>query len=63
MELTKLVDQGNSVDVVHLDFAKAFGNVPHKRLIQKCEGLGIKGSILKWVQEWLSGRKQRVVLN
>ena len=46
-----------------LDFAKAFGNVPHMRLIQKCEGLGIKGSILKWVQEWLSDRKQRVVLN
>ena len=62
-ELTKMVDEGFSVDIVYLDFAKAFDKVPHLRLIQKCEGLGIQGRILNWVGEWLSGRKQRVVLN
>ena len=62
-ELTKLIDQGHSVDIVYLDFAKAFDKVPHVRLIRKCEGLGIKGKILCWIREWLSGRKQRVVLN
>ena len=62
-ELTRMVDEGKSVDVVYLDFAKAFNKVPHLRLIQKYEGLGIQESILNWVREWLSGRKQRVVLN
>ena len=62
-ELTRLVDEGHSVDIVYLDFAKAFDKVPHMRLAKKCEGLGIQGNILGWIQEWLSDRKQRVVLN
>jgi hypothetical protein len=62
-ELTRLVDQGHSVDIVYLDFAKAFDKVPHMRLIKKCQGLGIQGNILRWIKEWLTDRKQRVVLN
>ena len=62
-DLTRLVDQGHSVDIVYLDFAKAFDKVPHMRLISKCEGLGITGKILSWIREWLSGRMQRVILN
>ena len=45
-ELTRLVDQGHAVDIVYLDFAKAFDKVPHKRLLMKCEGLGIRGNVL-----------------
>ena len=62
-EMTKLLDSGKSVDIVYLDFAKAFDKVPIKRLISKCEGLGIGGNLLGWIHQWLSGRKQRVVLN
>ena len=62
-DLTKLVDEGHAVDIVYLDFAKAFDKVPHLRLMRKCEGLGIQGDILRWVQQWLTDRKQRVVLN
>ena len=62
-ELTTLVDQGHAVDIVYLDFAKAFDKVPHKRLLLKCEGLGIRGKVLAWIGEWLAGRSQRVVLN
>ena len=61
--LTRWVDEGASVDVVYLDFAKAFDKVPTARLIEKCRGVGIGGRVLDWIQEWLSGRKQRVVLN
>ena len=61
--LTKWVDEGAPVDVVYLDFAKAFDKVPTARLIEKCRGVGIRGKVLEWIQEWLSGRKQRVVLN
>ena len=62
-ELTSLVDKGHSVDIVYLDFAKAFNKVPQRRLIAKCHGLGIRGKVLAWIEEWLMGRKQRVVLN
>ena len=39
-ELTRLVDQGHSVDIVYLDFAKAFNKVPHIRLIKKSQNPG-----------------------
>ena len=61
--LTKLVDQGHNADVIYLDFAKAFDKVPHLRLLQKLECCGISGKVLTWIGNWLTGRKQRVVLN
>ena len=62
-KLTALVDEGHSVDVVYCDFSKVFDVVPHRRLLSKCEGVCIRGRLLKWVEEWLTGRRQRVVLN
>ena len=61
--LTALVDEGHAVDVLYLDFAKAFDKVPHARLLAKCSGLGLGGKVLSWVREWLTGRQQRVILN
>ena len=61
-ELTSLVDEGPAVEIVYLDFAKAFDKVPHLRLMKKCEGLGIQGDILRWIKEWLSEGKQCVAL-
>ena len=61
--LTKLVDEGHSVDVIYLDFAKAFDKVPHMRLLKKLEGHGISGKVLNWIRNWLMDRQQRVVLN
>ena len=60
--LTKAVDQGESVDVVYLDFAKAFDKVPHSKLIQKLEAHGITGKLKNWTRSWLAGRQQRVVI-
>ena len=62
-EVTKVLDDGDCVDVLYLDFAKAFDKVQHQRLIAKLKALGIDGEILAWIRAWLSGRKQRVVLN
>src|ERR1043165_3626210 len=57
------VDAGDSLDVLFLDFKKAFDKVPHFRLILKMKALGINKTIINWVEEWLRGREQRVVLN
>ena len=62
-KLTKLIDEKHSVDVLYLDFAKAFDKVPHRRLLDKMEAHGITGNVLAWVEAWLSNREQRVVLN
>ena len=53
-------DQGDSLDIIYLDFRKAFNKVPHKRLIKKLEGYGIQGNILRWKAEWMKDRRQRV---
>ena len=44
-------------------FGKAFDSVPHKRLLLKLENLGISGNVLKWIENVLSNRLQRVVIN
>ena len=33
-EVTETIDRGEEVDVIYLDFAKAFDKVPHKRLLR-----------------------------
>ena len=60
-EITKWVDEGSPVDVIYLDFQKAFDKVPHQRLILKLKSLGMGNSIINWIEQWLSDRKQRVV--
>ena len=58
--ITKCLDGGDSVDVVFLDFAKAFDKVPHMRLLGKIKSFGIEGKLLKWIESWLLNRWQRV---
>ena len=60
--VTDYIDKGYPVDVIYLDFQKAFDKVPHRRLIHKLTAHGIDGKVLNWIRDWLSGREQRVVL-
>ena len=46
-----------------LDFTKAFDKVPNKRLIHKLNYYGITGSIATWVETFLTGGTQQVVVN
>ena len=62
-DVTSSVDRGEPVDVVYLDFQKAFDKVPHKRLVYKLKAYGIGGSVLMWIENWLANRKQRVGVN
>ena len=59
-KVTECLDGGDSVDVVFLDFAKAFDKVPHVRLLRKIKSFGIDGRLLKWIESWLLNRWQRV---
>ena len=51
---------GNAVDIVYLDFKKAFDKVPHRRLLVKVRAGGVAGQVTSWIAKWLSDRKQRV---
>ena len=44
---TEAIEQGDSVDAIYLDFAKAFNTVPHQRLLVKLAGYGIGGKVLQ----------------
>ena len=61
-EITKWVDDGSPVDVIYLDFQKAFDKVPHQRL-RKLKSHGMGNSIINWVEQWLTDRRQRVVVD
>ena len=62
-KVTSEVDQGNALDIVYLDFSKAFDKVPHRRLLEKIRAHSVGGQVLRWIQKWLNGRTQRTVLN
>jgi len=62
-QVTHLVDEGEAVDVVYLDFSKAFDTVPHSILVEKLAAHGLDGCMLRWIKNWLNGRAQRVVVN
>jgi len=47
------IDAGDPVDVIYLDFQKAFDKVPHRRLLQKLRAYGIAGSITNSIENWL----------
>jgi hypothetical protein len=62
-KVTSVVDEGKPMDVIFLDFAKAFDKVPRERLLEKVRAHGVRGRALDWIRAWLTGRRQRVVLN
>lgn len=62
-KVMKNVDSNVPMDIIYLDFSKAFDKVSINKLIDKLKGMNIKGNLLAWITNWLKGRKQRVVLN
>ena len=59
---TRAVDQKLAVDVVYLDFRKAFDTVPHRRLVHKLRAYGIRGNLLAWITDFLNQRTMRVMV-
>ena len=56
-------EKGKEVRMVFLDISRDFDKVWHKGLLYKLESLGVRGSLLKWFESYLSNRKQRVVVD
>ncbi|GAB0204550.1 mitochondrial enolase superfamily member 1 [Grus japonensis] len=61
--MTGWVDERRAVDVVYLDFSKAFDTVSHNILVSKLRKCGLDEWTVRWVENWLNGRAQRVVIS
>ena len=62
-DITKILDRGSCVDVIYLDFAKAFNSVPLKRLMLKLSSMGIQGDILSWIKSFLLDGSEQVCVS
>ena len=58
----KALDEGKEVRAVFLDISKAFDRVCHRGLLHKLNYVGIRGRLLDWFSDYLTNRRQRVVL-
>ena len=59
----KILDERGAVDIVYLNFQKAFDKVPHARLMNKIRSYVIGGMVGGWIERWLEHRQQSVVIN
>ena len=50
-------------DVIFLDLSKAFDSVPHEHLLLKLNRNGIDGQLHLWFRNFLTNRKQRVLIH
>ncbi|CAM5166679.1 unnamed protein product [Natator depressus] len=62
-KITGSVDEGKAVDVLFLDFSKAFDTVSHSILARKLKKYGLDEWTIRWIESWLDCRAQRVVIN
>ena len=60
---TQALDAGYGLDIVYLDYRKAFDTVPHLRLLLKLKRYGFPEEIIKWISAFLKDRKMRVGVN
>jgi len=57
---TEALDNGLGIDVLFLDYRKAFDSVSHCKLIEKLRSLGIQGDLIRWIEHFLINRTMRV---
>ena len=51
--------EGHGIDIIYLDYRKAFDTVPHKRLLTKVQQAGIGGKVLNSIKAFLNDREMR----
>ena len=57
------MQMGKQIDLILLDFSKAFDKVAHEKLLLKLHHYGIRGDSLKCIKDFLDNQKQAVVIN
>jgi len=60
---TSILEEGFGLDVIYLDYRKAFDTVPHQKLLQKLRRLWLGDALTKCVGQFLLGRQMWVLVN
>jgi hypothetical protein len=62
-EILRIMEEGGNIDVIYTDFAKAYDKVDHTILLKKLKHqFGITGKLGVWIENFLTGRKQQVLI-
>ena len=61
-EILSALENGENLDCVYLDFSKAYDKVDHGILLHKLRAIGITGKLGRWIANFLSERKQQVLV-
>ena len=62
-KILSILEEGKNADAIYLDFSKAFDRVDKGILLRKLKAAGITGVLGKWIQSFLTGRTQQVIVN
>ena len=61
--MLQFLEDGENIDSIYLDFAKAFDKVDKGILSRRMKEKGIDGKLGLWLHNFLSDRKQFVIAN
>jgi len=59
-DIADSLDNGNKIDVIIVDFSKAFDLVPLGRLLTNTANSGVDSRVVVWIREFILRRTQRV---
>ena len=62
LSMTSTLEKNNQIDLLLLDFSKAFDTVPHNRLLHKLDHYRIRASTHLWIKKILTNRTQEVLV-
>ena len=62
-DLNHHMDHYAQIDMILLDFSKAFDTMPHCRLLKKLKFYHIESDIICWIEKWLTAHRQQVLLD
>ena len=62
-DITLALDNKDNIDLMCIDFSKAFDSVSHNKLLLKLKNYGINGNLLKWINSFLSNRRFSFKIN
>lgn len=62
-QIIDILEEGGNVDVIYLDFSKAFDKLDFKIVLKKIKAMGIEGRVFDWIQSFLTERIQQVSVN
>ena len=62
-DITSWFCDGECVDLILFDFAKAFDKVDHRLLLKKLKEIGVSGELLGWISDFLVGRMMSVCVS